>query len=55
MLLEKNWEVGTEIYLCFIDYKKAFNTEVQEVLWKVMAYMGLPKPIVHHIICAYVF
>ena len=42
MLLEKNREVGTDVYLCFIDYRKAFDTVVQEVLWNVMTDMGFP-------------
>ena len=46
MILEKCREVGTDVYLCFIDYRKAFDTVVQEVLWKVMADMGFPIHII---------
>ena len=43
MLLEKSREVGTDVYLCFIDYRKAFDTLVHEVLWNVLAEMGFTK------------
>ena len=46
MLLEKNREVGTDVYLCFIHYRKAFDTVVQEVLWNVMTDMGFPIHII---------
>ena len=46
MLLEKNREVGTDVYLCFIDYRKAFDTVVHEVLWNVMAEMGFMKHLI---------
>lgn len=46
MLLEKNREVGTDVYLCFIDYRKAFDTVVHEVLWNVMAEMGFTKHLI---------
>ena len=46
MVLEKSKEAGTDVYLCFIDYRKAFDTVIQEVLWKVMTDMGFPKHII---------
>ena len=46
MLLEKNREVGTDVYLCFIDYRKVFDTVVHEVLWNVMVEMGFTKHLI---------
>jgi len=46
MLLEKNREVGTDVFLCFIDYRKAFDTVVHEVLWNVMAEKGFTKHLI---------
>ena len=46
MLLEKSREVGTDVYLCFIDYRKAFDTVVHEVLWNVMAEIGFTKHLI---------
>ena len=45
MVLEKSKEAGTDVHLCLIDYRKAFDTVIQEVLWKVMTDMGFPKHI----------
>ena len=33
-------------YLCFIDYRKAFDTVVHEVLWNTMTEMGFPYHII---------
>ena len=46
MLLEKNREVGTDVYLCFIDCRKAFDTVVHEVFWNVMAEIGFTKHLI---------
>ena len=46
MLLEKNREVRTDVYLCFIDYRTAFHTVVHEVFWNVMAEMGFKKHLI---------
>ena len=45
-LPEKSWEVGTDVYLCFIDYRKAFDTVVHEVIWTAKEKMGF----LYHII-----
>lgn len=37
MILKKNREVETDVRLYFIDYRKASDTVVKEILWNVMA------------------
>ena len=39
MVIEKNRECGKNIYLCFIDYRKAFDMVCHELLWKGMLKM----------------
>ena len=46
MIIEKNRERNNDLFLCLIDYKKAFDTVDQGVLWSNMLAMGLPKQIV---------
>ena len=46
LVIEKNIERKKNLYLCFIDYRKAFDTVAHEVLWKNMIGMGFPKHII---------
>ena len=46
MVIEKNREYGKNIYLCFIDYRKAFDMVSHELLWKGMLEMGFSSHIV---------
>ena len=46
LVIEKNKERKKNLYLCFIDYRKAFDTVAHEVLWKTMIGMGFPKHII---------
>ena len=32
-IIEKNKEQTKNAYLCFIDYRKAFDTVVHDILW----------------------
>ena len=43
LTIGKNKEQKKNLYLCFIDYRKAFDTVEHEVLWKNMIDMGFPK------------
>ena len=42
----KNKERKKNLYLCFIDYCKAFDTVAHEVLWKNMIDMRFPNHII---------
>ena len=41
-IIEKAREFQKNIYLCFIDYAKAFNCVDQNELWKILKEMGIP-------------
>jgi len=40
------WTVNTPLFLCFIDYKKTFDSVPHDQLWLVMLEMGFPAHIV---------
>ena len=46
MIIEKNRERGQDLFLCFIDYSKAFDTVVHEKLWNGMHVMSFPTHII---------
>ena len=41
-IIEKAREFQENIYLCFIDYAKAFDCVDQNQLWKILKEMGIP-------------
>ena len=43
----KSKRVPEKIYLCFIDYAKAFDCVDHNKLWKILKEMGIPD----HLIC----
>ena len=45
-ITEKYNEIGKPLYLCYIDYQKAFDTVWQEGLWSAMRHLGYPDKIV---------
>ena len=40
--MEKTREIHKNIYLCFIDYTKAFDCVDHHKLWKILKEMGIP-------------
>ena len=44
--MEKAREYGNDIYICFIDYSKAFDCIDHTRLWLVMRCMGIPEHII---------
>ena len=46
-IIEKAREFQKNIYLCFIDYTKAFDCVDHNKLWKALREMGIP----HDLIC----
>ena len=46
-IMEKAREFQKSIYLCFIDYAKAFDCVDQNKLWKILKEMGIPD----HLTC----
>ena len=45
--MEKAREFQKNIYFCFIDYAKAFDSVVHKELWKILKEMGTPD----HLTC----
>ena len=41
-IIEKAREIHKNIYLCFIDYIKAFDCVDHHTLWKILKEMGIP-------------
>ena len=46
-IIEKARKFQKNIYLCFIDYAKAFDCVDHNQLWKILKEMGIPA----HLIC----
>ena len=46
LIIEKNREFGNDIFLCFIDYSKAFDMVSHEILWITMKRMGFSLHII---------
>ena len=46
-IIEKAREFQKNIYLCFIDYAKAFDGVDHNTLWKILKEMGIPD----HLTC----
>ena len=42
-IIEKTREFQENIYLCFIDYAKAFDCMDHNKLWKILKEMGIPE------------
>ena len=45
-IIEKEREFQKNIYLCFIDYAKAFDSGDHEKLWKALREMGIPDSLI---------
>ena len=45
--MEKSREFQKNIYFCFIDYAKAFDSVDHKKLWKILKQMGIPD----HLTC----
>ena len=46
-IIEKAREFQKNIYLCFIDYSKAFDYVDHNKLWKILKDMGIPDHLTH--------
>ena len=46
-IMEKAREFQKNIYFCFIDYAKTFDSVDQNKLWKILKEMGIPD----HLTC----
>ena len=50
-IIQKAREFQKNIYLCFIDYAKAFDCVDHNKLWKILQEMGIPD----HLTCRYLY
>ena len=46
-IIEKAREFQKNIYLCFINYSKAFDCVDHDKLWKALREMGIPDHLTH--------
>ncbi len=40
-LIEQNTHKRKKVYCCFVDFRKAFDTMPHDLLWRVLAEMGI--------------
>ena len=45
-ILEQALEWNAILYVCFVDYEKAFDSVHRETLWKIMESYGIPRKLV---------
>ena len=45
-IIEQSVEWNASLYICFIDYEKAFDSVHRETLWRIMSSYGIPPPLV---------
>ena len=48
-MIKKVREFQKNIYLCFIDYVKAFDCVDHKKLWKILQEMGIPDHLIYHL------
>jgi hypothetical protein len=41
MFIEQNTHKRKKMYCCFVDFRKAFDTVPRDLLWQVLAKMGI--------------
>jgi hypothetical protein len=44
--MERSREYNQDVFLCFIDYKKAFDCVDHEQMWITMQEMGFPEHLI---------
>ena len=45
-IVEQALEWNAILYVCFVDYEKAFDSVHRETLWKIMESYGIPRKLV---------
>ena len=45
-IIEHSVEWNASLYICFIDYEKAFDSAHRETLWRIMRSYGIPPKII---------
>ena len=52
-IAEKYEEFGKDLYVCYVDFRKAFDSVWRKGLWKVMRHFGYPEKVVRILENAY--
>jgi hypothetical protein len=45
-LLEKYYEYGREVHLCFVDFKQAYDSIIRRKLWAALEEFGIPTKLI---------
>ncbi|KAI8441389.1 hypothetical protein MSG28_015004 [Choristoneura fumiferana] len=45
-IIEKAREFNSTLYICFVDFRKAFDTVIWAQLWRILAEMGVPPHLI---------
>ena len=52
-IVEQAIEWNSNLYLCFIDFEKAFDSVHRDMLWKIMRSYGIPSKLIRIIKAMY--
>lgn len=53
-IIEQTVEWNSNLYICFIDFEKAFDSVHQETLWKIIKHYGIPEKLIRLLKCMYI-
>lgn len=45
-LLEKDYEYGREVHLCFVDFKQAYNSIIRKKIWAALEEFDIPTKLI---------
>ena len=53
IIVEQSVEWNSPLYLCFIDFMKAFDSLDREVMWELLKHYGVPQKLINIIMALY--
>ena len=53
IIVEQSVEWNSPLYLCFIDFMKAFDSLDRKVMWKLLKHYGVPQKLINIILALY--
>ena len=53
IIVEQSVEWNSPLYLCFIDFMKAFDSLDREVMWQLLKHYGVPQKLINIIMALY--
>lgn len=45
-MMEKFYEFGKDVHLCFVDFRQAYDSIVRNKLWAALEEFGIPKKLI---------